>query len=124
MTKIASESNLNTKYKTVNKFEFNHDKSRESNLFITVKDKDSFQNTKMHSAVGDKFYCPFCSHCNTIKDENLEYYIYVIRDSKNIINKGFDYIIHSDILSNLDIFKESKKNPDTGFIDTSKFEVN
>ena len=88
-------------------------------------DNNTNQNRRLTKEnYNKKFYCPFCEHCNNIKDANLDSYIYTIRESKNIINRGFDYIIHSNILSDLDIFKDNKKNGMSGQVDAStKFEV-
>ena len=117
---------------SVHKLETN--KNESDNMFITRserKDNTNFTLRKSTSPVKkpnlgfeDKFYCPFCEHCNNIKDENLEKYIYTIKESKTIINKGFEYIINSDILSDSDIFRDSKKSGLIGKIDSSKFDVN
>ena len=54
-----------------------------------------------------KFYCPYCEHCNVIKEDQMEKYIYSIKESKNIINTSFNFITTSDIIlgNELNLFK-------------------
>lgn len=40
------------------------------------------------------FYCPFCMHCNHISDEYLNKYFDIL-EGKNIIKKGFNYILNN-----------------------------
>jgi hypothetical protein len=79
---------------------------------LLFKTKNSFTNQNQ------KLYCPYCEHCNSIKDENLDDFISFTRESKSILNKGFEYIINSGILRNkfenfndLD-YSNKKKNVD------------
>jgi len=54
----------------------------------------------IENAGDKKLFCPYCSHCNVITDDKLEEYVYSIKESKNIITKAFDFIIHNGILKN------------------------
>ena len=98
-----------------NNNKFDADTSGKPSSFYLNMEKEFIPTNykKFNSSLSQKFYCPYCTHCNSMKDENLEYYICTIRESKNIINKGFDYLIHSDILSDLEIFKDNKKQSET-----------
>jgi hypothetical protein len=61
---------------------------------LMFKTRNTFSNNNQ------KLYCPFCEHCNSIKDENLDNFIAYTKESKSIINKGFEYILNSGILKN------------------------
>ncbi len=52
------------------------------------------------------FYCPYCTHCNKLDDENYEASIIKIRQAKNIISTAVDYAIKHNIMSkmNCDLF--------------------
>jgi hypothetical protein len=52
------------------------------------------------------FYCPYCSHCNKLDDENYEESIIKIRQAKNIISTAVDYAIKHNVMSkmNCDLF--------------------
>lgn len=91
--------------------------------FPVNSDKFDLSPKKSLFTENKKFFCPFCEHCNKIKDDNLDTYVCTINESKNIINRGFNFIIHSDVLSHTEIFKDyhQKENP-SGQKDPFKFE--
>jgi len=41
----------------------------------------------------NKFFCPYCDHCNNMKDQNLEKHMQNLLQANVIINKGFDYMV-------------------------------
>ena len=65
---------------------------------LHLKTKNSFTNQNQ------KFYCPYCEHCNTFKENSLDNFISYTKESKSILNKGFEYIINSGILKNKNNF--------------------
>ena len=75
-----------------------------------MTDKSFFASTN-ENRINNQFYCPFCDHCNNLKDSKLEEYIWAINESKNLINKGVEYILKSKFLeqNNLDFFNLSDK---------------
>ena len=60
------------------------------------------------------FYCPFCDHCNNLKDSRLEDNIRVMYESKSFINKAFEFTLKTNILenNNLDLFNLNDKITD------------
>ncbi len=95
----------------------------ESNSFMGSSEKFNL-SPKKTTVFSDsrKFFCPFCEHCNKINDNYLDNYLCTIKETKNIINKGFDFIIHSDFLSNTEIFKDNQNNNTSGKTHPFKFE--
>ena len=58
-----------------------------------------------------KFFCPFCEHCNNLKDDTLDKFISYTYESKSILNKGFEYILNSGLLkTKSEIFAEAEIN--------------
>ena len=43
----------------------------------------------------NKFFCPFCNHCNNLKEQFQDSFINSLSHANNIINKGFDYIVQN-----------------------------
>jgi len=64
----------------------------------------------MEKSENKKFYCPYCEHCNVLKEEQMEKYIFSIKEAKNIVNKAFEFITTSDLIlgNELNLFKHTK----------------
>ena len=60
-----------------------------------IKDTSRNKSLSNHHDNVKKFFCPFCEHCNIIKDHYLENHINSISQANLVINKGFDYIIQN-----------------------------
>ena len=80
--------------------------------FNNLPIKFSFDNSISKSVNKDqnlqndrKFYCPICQHCNQLKDEFFDDHLVKIKESKSIITKGLEHIIHSNILNDLESTK-------------------
>jgi hypothetical protein len=43
----------------------------------------------------NKFFCPYCEHCNNMRDKHLENHMHSLSQANVIINKGFDYIVQN-----------------------------
>lgn len=75
--------------------------SNKNVLFKTTLENNSEKKSspkKMQSVVFDqstKFFCPYCDHCNDIKDKNLDNHIQNLNKANVIINKGFDYLVRN-----------------------------
>lgn len=103
--------NLNNK---INQIKPERTNEKESDLFIsqqinyytnsrnrfTNRDSINADHTINLTKNSLKHYCPFCEHCNEIKDSNLDKYLIYTKEAKSIINKGFEYILNSNLLKN------------------------
>jgi len=58
-----------------------------------------------------KLYCPYCDHCNSNNEDELIKFTNAIKESKNILSRGFDFIIDSGIMNDngLDLFYINEK---------------
>ena len=78
-----------------------------SRKFLVNKHINKNNTSIIETQSTQKFYCPVCEHCNVIKEPNLEKYLLYIKESKSIINKGFEYILNSNLIKNkTDIFSD------------------
>ena len=70
--------------------------------FPVIQNKKEIQMNKtvINHETANKFFCPFCNHCNKLKDNDYDNYTYNLSQANTIINKGFDYIIQN--LKNFD----------------------
>ena len=96
-TRLFSEANQ----QDVKSIFINNDKT------TILKNSSQFQRKTL-----DKFYCPFCEHCNKISDETLESYIFSLNETQTIFTKLADHIVNSGLISkkNIDFF-----NPQSTF---------
>lgn len=93
-SKKGTESGLNTQ----NSIDGKEKSSRyKGSLFktsfpIVAKTKSSFKQSVNHDNLA-KFYCPYCEHCNNMKDQNLDMHMQSLSQANIVINKGFEYIV-------------------------------
>ena len=78
----------------------NNKNTRPSFPVIQNKKEIQMNKTVINHETANKFFCPFCNHCNKLKDNDYDNYIYNLSQANTIINKGFDYIIQN--LKNFD----------------------
>jgi hypothetical protein len=93
----------------------NHSMWRSQN---NLNNTSNWKNTtKFHSSLNGN-YCPYCTHCNSTHDSNLDYNLNQIRDAKNIITSSFDYILKKGIIdsSNMNIFTGEEAKDERDFL--------
>ena len=99
---------------------------------LTIKDSINSEKTKNLTISAQKHYCPFCEHCNVIKDNNLDKYLVYTKEAKNIINKGFEYILNSNMIKisneifsefNMDEITNNNEENSTKYKNKSTFEM-
>lgn len=128
--RIFNEENISQEYNCKKDDLISYDHSNIKHLFESNLDQDqkhsiknkgpvksSFDShisksiNKEHNITNErKFYCPFCQHCNQLKDDYLDDHIYLIRESRSVITKGLEHIIQSNIMNDLDIFKINEED--------------
>jgi hypothetical protein len=79
------------------------------NLFNESKVKSPRKRSTVisqNNTVNTQFYCPCCTHCNSIDDEKLDQHLFAVRESKSILSKALEYIINNNFMekNNLDLF--------------------
>ena len=79
---------------------FNTKITRSTFPAISSKKENQANKTIINHENINKFFCPFCEHCNNLKDTEYDNYTYNLSQANTIINKGFDYIIQN--LKNFD----------------------
>ena len=78
-----------------------------SSSFLPNISSSNRQTESILKQKNDFPFCPYCSHCqNKFDSKLLNDYLFEIKDAKNIISKGCEYIINNSCLEKLDkIFK-------------------
>ena len=78
-----------------------------SSSFLPNISSSNRQTESIKKQKNDFPFCPYCSHCqNKFDSKLLNDYLFEIKDAKNIISKGCEYIINNSCLEKLDkIFK-------------------
>jgi len=105
----SKEYGNNKYYKTNSNFRLNYNTKNKENQLNTqilnrnnikkfeIKNDSNFNKLLLVERIlknkKDGHYCPHCEHCNKITDENLNKHFEII-EGKNIIKKGFDFILN------------------------------
>jgi hypothetical protein len=105
LTSLGVSHNSNTNYNNYN--------GKGSTTSLAEKSK-LLLSKKVLANGNTKFYCPFCQHCNQMNDDNLEQNIIILRESKNILTKGLEFIVNNDYISkgNADLIFENNNDGD------------
>ena len=106
---LNQQQQINPLLQTFNLNNTNTNKMFNASKFSnTLRERDIIEmkktnQSKLFTSVKHTFYCPHCEHCNSdMKDEMLEKHMASIQESKNIIEKTFEFILRSDYLKNND----------------------
>ena len=100
-TEIRATSQDLSKESIFNKTTVDDKKQNQRNsLFKTsfpliAKHKENHTRSSLNYDVVNKHYCPYCEHCNIMKDQNLENHMHSLAQANVIINKGFDFIVQN-----------------------------
>jgi hypothetical protein len=119
MFKFGSTNRVTTKVKNI-KEKYLEENESDSDNSINIRQEPLssdklpfFKNSflKMSTQNIKQFYCPHCQHCNEVKDDRLEEYFSILKESKSIISKTLDFIINNNMMENfnLDFFSTKDK---------------
>jgi len=91
-----------------------HSQSHQSTMREAIEQK-KLNQSQLFTNLKHNFYCPHCEHCNSdLNDDQLEVHIASIQESKNIIEKTFEYILRTDYLKGnaFNLFNTKTKEKD------------
>ena len=64
-------------------------------IITNKKDLTVNKSRTNKNEIKNKFFCPYCEHCNNIKDQFLENHIQSLARANITINRGFEYIMQN-----------------------------
>lgn len=76
--------------------------------------RNNNNSNRIFANTNNNHFCPYCSHCSSIGDPNMENLIANIREAKNIITNSFEFILQNNIIdsNNMSIFHPNNSNKD------------
>jgi len=97
---------------------------------VGIKEFESIKvNTKNTSRIGkniNESFCPYCEHCNKMSESNLDNHLYSIKEAKNILNKGVNFIVNSGLISKekVDLFVLNNSSENSEKLNKDKSTIN
>jgi hypothetical protein len=94
-----SSMSVNKKISTFSRYSI--DTKKGDNFYITAggiqNPSNPIINNSPKTMYSNNYMCPFCEHCNKIKDDNLDSYINEVNEAKSTIKKGIEFLIDSNL---------------------------
>jgi hypothetical protein len=97
---------------------------------VGIKEFESIKvNSKNTSRIGknnNESFCPYCEHCNKMSESNLDNHLYSIKEAKNILNKGVNFIVNSGLISKekVDLFLINNSSEHSDKLNKDKSTIN